>query len=128
MKDIRKYPMHSILGFGMVSIGIWLIANNRFFTWPPGFVETVNDDIWGGLFVICGLAHFLWVLDGTHSVRWNTVLLTITSGLMGFLTCYQFLTWTATGHYYSWISNAIITAFVIVLARNSDTIGGGAVE
>lgn len=118
---IKKHPNHIVLGIGMMMIGAWLMANDRFFQWPPYAVTFVNDDVWGGLFIAIGLALILWVLDGGESVKWNRRLLAIAAGAMAFLTAYQFMIWAATGMYHSWISNLIITAFVLILARRSDT-------
>lgn len=118
---IKKHPNHIALGVGMMMIGAWLIANDQFFQWPPAAMDFVNDDVWGGLFIVIGLALILWVLDGGESVKWNRRLLAITAGTMAFLTAYQFIIWVATGIYHSWISNAIITAFVLIMARRSDT-------
>lgn len=118
---IRKHPDHVIIGLGLMMIGLWLIMNDRFFMWPPEAVEFANDDIWGGLFIVIGFSLLVWVFDGAKSVKWGTRLLTASAGLMGFLTAYQFLIWTATGNYHSWISNLIITAFVLTTARRSDT-------
>ena len=118
---IKKHPNHIAIGIGMMMIGAWLMANDRFFQWPPYAMAFVNDDVWGGLFIVIGLALILWVLDGGESVKWNRRLLAIAAGAMAFLTAYQFMIWVATGNYYSWISNAIITAFVLILARRSDT-------
>ena len=44
---VKKHPNHIALGIGMMMIGAWLIANDRFFLWPPDVVEFSNDDIWG---------------------------------------------------------------------------------
>lgn len=118
---IKKHPNHIALGIGMMMIGAWLMANDRFFQWPPYAVTFVNDDVWGGLFITIGLALILWVLDGGESVKWNRRLLTMAAGAMAFLTAYQFMIWAATGMYHSWISNLIITAFVLTMARRSDT-------
>lgn len=118
---LRKHPNHIILGFGMMMIGSWLIANDRFFLWPPDIIEFANDDIWGGLFIVLGVSLIIWVIDGQESIKWNRRLLTISAGAMAFLTAYQFIIWLATGSYHSWISNLIITAFVLTMARRSDT-------
>lgn len=118
---MKKHPNHIALGIGMMMIGAWLMANDRFFQWPPYAVTFVNDDVWGGLFIAIGLAIILWVLDGGESVKWNRRLLAIAAGAMAFLTAYQFIIWAATGMYHSWISNLIITAFVLIMARRSDT-------
>lgn len=118
---MKKYYNHIVLGIGMMMIGAWLMANDHFFQWPPYAVTFVNDDIWGGLFIVIGIALILWVLDGGESVKWNRRLLSIAAGAMAFLTAYQFMIWVATGMYQSWISNSIITAFVLIMARRSDT-------
>ncbi|MFA6719431.1 MAG: hypothetical protein WCS15_10155 [Prevotella sp.] len=118
---MKKHPNHIALGIGMMMIGAWLMANDRFFQWPPYAITFVNDDVWGGLFITIGLVLILWVLDGGESVKWNRRLLAIAAGAMAFLTAYQFIIWAATGMYHSWISNLIITAFVLILARRSDT-------
>jgi len=117
---IKKHYNHIVLGIGMMMIGMWLIMNDRFFTWPPETVEFANDDIWGGIFIIIGFSLLAWVIDGGKSVKWNRRLLAITAGAMAFLTAYQFMIWAATGIYHSWISNSIITAFVLNMARRSD--------
>lgn len=61
---IKKHPNHTILGIGMMMIGMLLIMNDRFFTWPPDTVEFANDDIWGGMFIIIGFSLLAWVIDG----------------------------------------------------------------
>lgn len=118
---IKKHPNHIVLGIGMMMIGSWLMANDRFFQWPPYAVDFVNDDVWGGLFIVIGLALILWVLDGGESIKWNRRLLTMAAGAMAFLTAYQFMIWIATEIYLGWIGGLIITAFVLNMARRSDT-------
>lgn len=122
---IRNHPTHTAFGIGMIAIGIWLITNDHFFMWPPGAVDFVNDDIWGAVFVVDGLALLVWVVDGNDSVKWNRRILTSTAFLITFLTVYQFVIWVATGMYMSWVSNAIVTALVLICARRSDTRNDG---
>jgi hypothetical protein len=123
LSKIRHHPTHFALGVGLATIGLWLICNDRFFVWPPNLMTYANDDLFGGLFAFVGLGLVVWTLDSNRSARWNAVLLTAAAGLMSFLTVYQFLIWTATGNYQSWISNGIITAFVLITARRSDANG-----
>ena len=118
---IKKHPNHIILGIGMMMIGMLLILNNNFFTWPPDTVEFANDDIWGGMFIIIGFSLLAWVIDGEESIKWNRRLLTIAAGAMSFLTAYQFIIWAVIGLYNGWIGSLIITAFVLTMARRSDT-------
>ena len=108
----------------MVAIGLWLILNDRFFLWPPQMAEFANDDLFGGVFVVIGTGILLWVFDLQRSARWNKWLLVAASFVFMFLTVYQFMIWIATGHYMSWISNAIITALVYVVTRRSDRRNG----
>jgi len=118
---IKKHPNHIILGIGMMMIGMLLIMNDRFFTWPPETVEFANDDAWGAIFIIIGFSLLAWVIDGEESIKWNRRLLTIAAGAMSFLTAYQFIIWAVIGLYNGWIGSLIITAFVLTMARRSDT-------
>ena len=117
----KKHPNHIILGIGMMMIGMLLIMNDRFFTWPPETVEFANDDVWGAIFIIIGFSLLAWVIDGEESIKWNRRLLAIAAGAMAFLTAYQFIIWAVTGLYLGWIGGLIITAFVLTMARRSDT-------
>lgn len=118
---MKKHYNHIILGIGMMMIGMLLIMNDRFFTWPPETVEFSNDDAWGAIFIIIGFSLLAWVIDGEESIKWNRRLLAIAAGAMAFLTAYQFIIWAVTGLYLGWIGGLIITAFVLTMARRSDT-------
>ena len=120
LNKIRDNPTHTALAIGMVAIGLFLIINDHYFIWPPHYSDWLNDDIVGFLFVVDGLGIGGWVLCEERSAVVNRLLLTTTSFLMSFLTMLQLLTTVATGIYTSWISNAIITAFVLIMARRSD--------
>ena len=118
---MKKHYNHIILGIGMMMIGMLLIMNDRFFTWPPETVEFSNDDAWGAIFIVIGFSLLAWVIDGEESIKWNRRLLAIAAGAMAFLTAYQFIIWAVTGVYLGWIGGLIITAFVLTMARRSDT-------
>lgn len=121
LKKIRDHPTHTALAIGMIAIGLFLIINDHYFIWPPHYSDWLNDDIVGFLFVIDGFGIGSWVLGETQFAVTNRLLLTTTSFLMSFLTILQFLTSISTGIYLNWISNAIITALVLILARRSDS-------
>ncbi|MHC3386068.1 hypothetical protein [Lacticaseibacillus paracasei] len=121
LNKIRDHPMHTVLAIGIAAIGLFLIINDHYFIWPPHYTDWLNDDIVGFLFVIDGIGIGGWVLWGIQLAAINRLLLTTTSFLMSFLTILQLLTSISTGIYTSWISNAIITAFVLILARRSDS-------
>ena len=118
---IKKHYNHIILGIGMMMIGMLLIMNDHFFTWPPETVKFANDNVWGAIFIIIGFSLLAWVIDGEESIKWNRRLLTIAAGAMSFLTAYQFIIWAVIGLYNGWIGSLIITAFVLTMARRSDT-------
>ena len=121
LNKIRDHQTHTTLAIGMIAIGFFLIINDYYFIWPPHYSDWLNDDIVGFLFIIDGLGIGGWVLWEKHLATINRLLLTATSFLMSFLTILQFLTSISTGIYSNWISNAIITAFVLILARRSDS-------
>lgn len=121
LNKIKDHPTHTALAIGMIAIGLFLIINDHYFIWPPHYSDWLNDDIVGFSFVIDGFGIGSWVLGKTQLAVTNRLLLTTTSFLMSFLTILQFLTSISTGIYLNWISNAIITALVLILARRSDS-------
>ncbi|MFR0563369.1 hypothetical protein [Lacticaseibacillus paracasei] len=125
MNKLKEHPTHVVLGIGVIAIGLFLIINDHYFIWPPRYVAWLNDDIVGFLFITDGLGLGSWVLFEDQSAKTNRLWLTVTSFLMSFFTVLQLLTSVATGIYFSWISNAIITAVVLIVARRSDSRDGG---
>ena len=118
---IRKHLDHFITGIGLIAIGFWLIFDNNFFSWPPEVAWFTNDDFWGSLLVFVGFSLVIWVLEGGTSIKWGQRLLVISTVMIAFMAAYQFIIWSQTGVYKSWISNAVFTAFVVSLSRRSDT-------
>ncbi|WP_350345782.1 hypothetical protein ABR328_11250 [Lacticaseibacillus paracasei] len=125
LNKVKRHPTHTALAIGMIAIGLFLITSNHYFIWPPHYSYWLNDDIVGFLFVIDGFGLGSWVLREEQSAKANHSLLSATAFLMSFLTILQFLTSVSTGIYSSWISNALITALVLIVARRSDSRDGG---
>lgn len=120
LNKIRDHPTHTVLAIGMAIMGLFLMANDHYFIWPPYYAEWFNDDVFGFLFVADGITLLIWVLRFSRSAVANRAILTVSSSLLAALTTLQLLATIATGTYFNWISNAIITAFVLILARRSD--------
>ena len=124
-KLIRDNPMHTVLGVFHIGLGLFLIDHDAYFQWPPGLRDSANDDIVGFWFMIVGIAYLAWVVLGADNPRWNRAILVISTMTMAALATYQMLHWIALGSdSMPWMSNAAVTAFIIVLARGSDTSGG----
>ncbi|WP_372790983.1 hypothetical protein [Lentilactobacillus sp. SPB1-3] len=118
----KKYADHLIIGTALIGIGIYLITHDNYFQWPPMATPFANDDLFGGLYVICGLAISWWVMSKHHSPHLNSVLLTIATLLMAFLSIYQFLNFIFAGtDYMPWISNLALTAMIFTTADRSDS-------
>lgn len=79
-----EHPQHTILAFAMMSIGIILLANNRYFFWPPFAVELLNDDLVGGIFLLDGALLLSWAMGTPGKIYANRKLLSITAGLLAF--------------------------------------------
>ena len=125
LKLIRDNPMHTVLGLLHIGIGLFLISHDVYFQWPPGLRDGANDDIVGFWFALVGVAYLLWVVLGADNPPWNRAILVISTMTMAALATYQMLHWIALGNdSMPWMSNAAVTAFIIVLARGSDTSGG----
>lgn len=123
---VKNNPSHVVLGLLHIGIGVFLINHDNYFRWPPGaFLSLANDDPVGFWFVLVGLAYLIWIALGASHVRWNRAILVISTMTMGALATYQLLHWVALGtDIMPWMSNAAVTAFIILLARGSDADGG----
>jgi uncharacterized membrane protein len=129
-KSVKDNPMHVAIGIALIGIGIFLVGHDQYFRWPPHSWLTVwaNDNVTGAVYVLVGLFFLAWVIDGGRAVRWNRNIILVATFLFGALSVYQFFHWIGLGwDSMPWISNALNTAFVIYLARKSDTEdhGGG---
>lgn len=118
---MRNNPFHAVLGLVELGIGIHLINHNEYFQWPPVIDGVANDDIVGGLFVLVGILMLFWVFDLHRSVRLDHAVLIASAFIMCVLTLYQFMHWIVLGINMPWISNAALTAVIMILASRSDS-------
>lgn len=110
------------MGLVQIGIGLFLICHDTLFQWPPGVIATVaNDDIIGFSMMLIGVGFIWWVLDNQRSIRWDHILLTASGGFFFVLTVYQYLHWCIMGMDMPWISNAALTAIIMILAARSDS-------
>ena len=120
-KAILKNPFHVSIGTALIMIGVFLMGSDNYFRWPPEFAVIANDDVVGFLLLAFGSGYIFWVLDPKRTARLNHFLLAGSAGLMALLTVYQLLHWLIVGYDMPWISNACITAVIMILAARSDS-------
>lgn len=119
---IRANPMHTTLGVGFIGIGMYLMQHDDYFKWPPHLRDWANSDLFGAWIMLLGMAFLIWVVAGGRSVRWNRFIIVASAATLGFLAVYQLLHAIATGQdNMPWISNAVITVQILILARGSNT-------
>lgn len=121
LKSLKANPFHSVIGMVELGLGVHLILHDQYFQWPPVLDGIANDDIVGALFVLVGAVMLFWVFDEERSVRLDHAALIASSFLMCVLTLYQFMHWIVLGIDMPWISNAALTAVIMILARRSDS-------
>lgn len=124
LKRVGSYPIHFVMGLTQIGIGLFLAGHDHYFRWPPEawLLGWVNDDAVGGILVLLGAGFIWWVLDSARSVRMNHLLLSFSAGALILLTVYQFLHWVIMGLDMPWISNAALTAIIMILAARSDSV------
>lgn len=120
-KNAIDNPFHISIGLALIMIGAFLINQNDYFRWPPAVALIANDDIVGGLLIAFGLGYLYWVFDPNKTARLNHFLLSGSAGLMALLTVYQLIHWIIMGINMPWVSNACITAIIMILAARSDS-------
>ncbi len=118
---MKNNPFHTVIGLVELGIGVHLIDHDQYFQWPPVIDGIANDDIVGALFVLVGAVMLFWVYDAKRSVRLDHIILIASSFLMCVLTLYQFMHWVVLGIDMPWISNAALTAVIMILASRSDS-------
>ncbi|WP_333604092.1 hypothetical protein [Lactobacillus acetotolerans] len=118
---MRTNPFHTAIGLVELGLGIYLISHDQYFLWPPVIDGVANDDIVGGFFVLIGILMLFWVFDLHQSVRLDHAVLIASSFIMCVLTLYQFMHWVVLGIEMPWISNAALTAVIMILASRSDS-------
>lgn len=121
MQMLKQNPFHSMIGLVEIAIGLHLIFHNQYFRWPPVFAGIANDDIVGAVFVVVGMVILYWVCDQNRSVRLDHALLILSSTIMTVLTVYQLMHAIVLGIDMPWISNAALTAVIMILASRSDS-------
>ena len=118
---MRTNPFHTTIGLVEIGLGIHLISHDQYFLLPPAIDGVANDDIVGGFFVLIGILMLFWVFDLHQSVRLDHAVLIASSFIMCVLTLYQFMHWVVLGIEMPWISNAALTAVIMILASRSDS-------
>ncbi|WP_251945962.1 hypothetical protein [Levilactobacillus brevis] len=119
---IRDNPLHTVIAFTMIGIGLFLMVSDHYFTWPPVVAEIANDDAVGMMYVVIGVVMAIWVLDPKRSVRMDHIILTVATFAMATLSFYQLLHSMVMGSGMPWISNAALTIVIMIIARRSDSV------
>ncbi|MFT8409908.1 hypothetical protein [Schleiferilactobacillus perolens] len=123
-QKFKSNPIHVAIGLSLIGIGAFLIGHDEYFKWPPGswILFWANDDVTGAIFIAVGGMFLWWVVRGKQSAVFNRNIIIAATFLFGMLSVYQFFHWVGLGwDSLPWISNGLNTAFVIYLARKSDT-------
>ena len=121
-KKMCRNPTRTAISIVLIALGVFLVLSDKYFTWPPVLAHAANNDIFGLSFVATGSLMMWWILSKTKRVRLDHLLLTIASFQMAVLTIYQFLHFVFVGASMPWISNAAITAIIMIAARHADSV------
>ena len=88
-----KHPLHVIVGLDLIVTGLTLIANDRYFFWPPRpeiITAFLNDDLMGGLVTLTGTGFIWWAYSKVKSVKLNHLLITTAAGYYMLLSMTEF--------------------------------------
>lgn len=122
LKKVAVNPIHAVMGLVQIGIGFFLVSHDTYFRWPPGTISRfANDDVIGFALILLGIGFLWWVLDDESTVTWDHRLLIMSAGCLSMLTIYQLLHALIMGINMPWISNAALTAIIMILAARSDS-------
>ncbi|WP_172188935.1 hypothetical protein [Lentilactobacillus kribbianus] len=120
-RQLKSNPFHSIIGFWLIGIGIFLVVNDHYFLWPPAAVTFVNNNYVGVGYILVGVGMVYWVLSKYQSIRLDHFLLIVATFGASLLTMYQLVHWFVLGIDMPWISNMALTVFILILCYRSNT-------
>ncbi|MCD5445449.1 hypothetical protein [Lactobacillus delbrueckii] len=85
--------MHFIVGLDLIVIGLTLMANNRYFFWPPHpkiITDILNDDLVGAIGMLTGIGLIWWAYSKAKSVKADHRLITTATGYYTILSMTEF--------------------------------------
>lgn len=88
-----KHPLHVIVGLDLIVTGLILMANDRYFFWPPHpeiIIDILNDDLVGAIGMLTGIGLIWWAYSKVKSVKANRWLITIATGYYMLLSMTEF--------------------------------------
>lgn len=123
LAKIKNNPRHIVLGLALMGIGLSMMSEHNYFIWPPILRDIGNDHGFDMVFVAIGVSLLIWCFYKPQNDNWNSVNLFLAAFFMSTLTLYQFAHTLHTGIDMPWVSNAAITAFIVILAFRGDVDG-----
>ncbi len=88
-----KHPLHVIVGLDLIVTGLTLMANDRYFFWPPNpeiIIDILNDDLVGAIGTLTGIGLIWWAYSKVKSVKANHWLITTATGYYMLLSMTEF--------------------------------------
>lgn len=90
----RRHPLHVIVGLDLVVTGLILIANDKYFFWPPQpkiITDILNDDIVGAIGMATGIGMVWWTYSKVKLIKAEHWLITTATGYYTILSMSEFL-------------------------------------
>ena len=127
--NLLSNPLHAIVGFDLMATGLILLANRRYFFWPPwpAWITAVENNIVVGLIgVVAGLGMIYWAISTEKSISLNRKLIPTASAYYALLATTEllhgFFAPLGTPHMYtSGLSEFVMMLITLYMARDSPT-------
>ena len=127
--NLLSSPLHAIVGLDLLTTGLILLTNRRYFFWPPwpAWITAVENNMVVGLIgVVAGLGMIYWATSSIKSISLNRKLIPTASAYFTLLAATEllhgFFAPLGTPHMYtSGLSELIMALITLYMARNSPT-------
>ena len=127
--SLLSSPLHAIVGLDLLTTGLILLTNRRYFFWPPwpAWITAVENNMVVGLIgVVAGLGMIYWATSSIKSISLNRKLIPTASAYFTLLAATEllhgFFAPLGTPHMYtSGLSELIMALITLYMARNSPT-------
>lgn len=113
--------MHDVIALTSILYGLVLIFSDHFFKWPPFLTKFLNDDLVGGLFILCGILIIVNVAYESN-LKFDAFNLGLASGLFMLLTLLELLSDIFLHNSDKpWIATMCITLVIMIVAKRGET-------
>lgn len=90
VKNVNQYFDQALTGLAIIAVGIFLLIDKNYFSWPPNFKPIMNSDYMDFFFILLGIVLLIFVVIGDINgnnlvLKVRKIFIVISGGAVSFL-------------------------------------------